>query len=140
MTPSACASVPTAGPGRLAGWCAFGLALVALACCLDTLGFDFVARDDDINLYFNPHLGPPGADSLAWMFTDLSHMRRYGTAGGRRFPLVPRNELPYFRGAELEAYTPVRIFTLRPYYFATNAPRETAGTIETAIVKFVRKP
>jgi len=61
-------------------------------------------------------------------------------AGGRRFPIVPRNELPHFLGAEMNAYTPARIFTVRPYYFATNAPRETAGTIETAIVKFVRKP
>lgn len=61
-------------------------------------------------------------------------------AGGRRFPIVPRNELPHFLGAEMNAYMPVHIFTVRPYYFATNAPRETAGTIETAIVKFVRKP
>lgn len=78
--------------------------------------------------------GPTPADTL---YLDCLVLPE---AGGQRFPIVPRNELPYFRGAELDAYTPVRIFTIRPYYFATNAPRETAGTIETAIVKFVRKP
>ncbi len=45
------------------------------------IGFDFVPWDDDINIYFNPHLGPPSAPSLEWMFTDLSYMRRYVPLG-----------------------------------------------------------
>lgn len=88
MTPPSCASVGTAGPRRLAGWCAFCLALVALWSCLDTLTFDFVARDDDINIYFNPHLGPPGTESFRWMFTDLSYMRRYVPLGWLSFSVV----------------------------------------------------
>lgn len=78
--------------------------------------------------------GPKPADTL---YLDCLVLPE---AGGRQFPIIPRNELPHFLGAEMKAYTPVRIFTVRPYYFATNAPRQTAGTIETAIVKFVRKP
>lgn len=72
----------------MAGWCAVCLALVALWSGLDTLAFDFVARDDDINIYFNPHLGPPGKDSVGWMFTDLSYMRRYVPLGWLSFAVV----------------------------------------------------
>jgi len=88
MTPRSCAFFRAPGSGRLAGWCAFCLGLVALWSCLDTLEFDFVARDDDINLYFNPYLGPPGMDSLSWMFTDLSYMRRYVPLGWLSFSAV----------------------------------------------------
>jgi tetratricopeptide (TPR) repeat protein len=43
--------------------------------------FAFVAWDDDINILFNPHLGPPGAATLKWMWTDGSYMRRYVPLG-----------------------------------------------------------
>src|SRR5688572_29844913 len=39
--------------------------------------FDFVAWDDELNILLNRHLGPPTAGNLAWMFTDVAHMRRY---------------------------------------------------------------
>jgi tetratricopeptide (TPR) repeat protein len=52
------------------------------------LAFDFVAFDDDINILFNPHLGPPGRTALEWMFTDGSYMRRYVPLGWLGFSLV----------------------------------------------------
>ena len=64
--------------------------LVAMACwnSREVLSFDFVGRDDDINLYFNPHLGPPSAQSLTWMFTDIAYMRRYVPLGWLGFASV----------------------------------------------------
>jgi hypothetical protein len=52
------------------------------------LTFDFVAFDDDINIVFNPHLGPPGREALEWMFSDSSYMRRYVPLGWLTFSLV----------------------------------------------------
>lgn len=43
--------------------------------------YAFVAFDDDVNIVFNSHLGPPGRDSLAWMWTDTGQMRRYVPLG-----------------------------------------------------------
>jgi Tfp pilus assembly protein PilF len=63
--------------GVMAGWNARAV-----------LTFDFVAFDDDINLLFNPHLGPPGREALEWMFSDSSYMRRYVPLGWLSFSLV----------------------------------------------------
>jgi tetratricopeptide (TPR) repeat protein len=71
--------------GRLTWLLAVLLATVALWNGRDVLAFDFVARDDDINIYFNPHLGPPSAASLGWMFTDVAYMRRYVPLGWLAF-------------------------------------------------------
>ncbi len=62
-----------------------------------------------------------------------------GRAGQARFAAIPRNELPFFTGPEMRAYVPEKTFEIRPYYFATNAPRQEAGAITTTIVKFTRK-
>ncbi len=51
-------------------------------------GFGFVAWDDDINILFNPHLGPPDLRSLEWMFTDATYMRRYVPLGWLGFSVV----------------------------------------------------
>lgn len=79
------ARLPEKGGRRLAWLCGMLLAVVALWNCREVLTFDFVARDDDINIYFNPHLGPPSAQSLAWMFSDVAYMRRYVPMGWLTF-------------------------------------------------------
>ena len=56
-----------------------------------------------------------------------------------RFAVVPRNELPYFLGPEMEHYVATKAYHITPYYFATNAPRQEAGVARTTIVKFVRR-
>jgi hypothetical protein len=74
--------------GRLA-WLV-GMLVVLLACwnVRTVVGFDFVAWDDDFNIYLNPHLGPPGAKSMAWMFEDFAYMRRYVPLGWLAFSSV----------------------------------------------------
>lgn len=65
--------------------------LVAVLACWparDVPAFEFVAMDDDINLIFNPHLGPPSGASLQWMFTDAAYMRRYIPLGWLSFAVV----------------------------------------------------
>ncbi len=64
------------------------LAVVASWNVRAVVGFDFVAMDDDINVYFNSHLGPPGAATLKWMFTDAVYMRRYIPLGWLNFSIV----------------------------------------------------
>jgi len=65
--------------------------LVAVLACgpaRDVPTFEFVAMDDDINLIFNPHLGPPSVERLQWMFTDATTMRRYIPLGWLSFSVV----------------------------------------------------
>jgi tetratricopeptide (TPR) repeat protein len=54
----------------------------------EVVDFDFVAWDDEYNILINPHLGPPNADNLGWMFTDTHYMRRYVPFGWLGFSLV----------------------------------------------------
>jgi protein O-mannosyl-transferase len=42
-----------------------------------TLSGDFVAFDDDLNIYLNPHLGVLNWDKLRWALTDSQYVRRY---------------------------------------------------------------
>ena len=75
--------------GRRLGWlCALLIVVVAIWNTRESLDYDFVARDDDINIYFNSHLGPPGAQSVRWMFTDVAYMRRYVPLGWLTFSSV----------------------------------------------------
>jgi protein O-mannosyl-transferase len=66
--------------GRHGIWVALALAIV-LAAVWATFGravaFDFVAWDDDRNIYLNPHIRTLGADSLRFMLTDASYVRIY---------------------------------------------------------------
>jgi hypothetical protein len=39
--------------------------------------FSFVAWDDDITIYWNLHIRKLDAESVTWMFTDSSYVRRY---------------------------------------------------------------
>lgn len=73
---------------RLAWLCAALLAVASFFLTRQTVGYDFVAMDDDINIYFNPHLGPPSRASVEWMFTDLTYMRRYVPLGWLAFSTV----------------------------------------------------
>lgn len=63
-------------------WLLAALVAVAAAWSVHPVAdFAFVAFDDDVNIIFNPHLGPPGSESLAWMWTDTAQMRRYVPLG-----------------------------------------------------------
>ncbi len=73
---------------RLAGLCALLVAVVACWQARDTVGFAFVEFDDSINIYLNPHLGPPSWDTLSWMFGDMAYMRRYVPLGWLGFSLA----------------------------------------------------
>lgn len=68
--------------------CGLLLALVVGWNARSVLGFDFVAMDDDINIYLNPHLGPPNAPTLQWLATDTAYMRRYVPLGWLSFSIV----------------------------------------------------
>jgi protein O-mannosyl-transferase len=52
-------------------------------------GFQFLPLvDDDVNIFFNPHLGAPDASRLAWMASDFSYVHRYMPLGWLGFSLV----------------------------------------------------
>lgn len=61
------------------------------------------------------------------------------TANGGWFSAIPRNELPYLSGPEMQPYVVARSFEIARFYIATNAPRQEAGRVKTTILKFVRK-
>jgi hypothetical protein len=44
--------------------------------------------DDDVNIFFNPHLGAPDVSRLAWMASDFSYVHRYMPLGWLGFSLV----------------------------------------------------
>src|SRR4051812_19563619 len=68
--------------------CGVLIALAAAWNCREVPGFDFLAWDDDINIVFNPHLGPPTTQNVAWMLTDASYMRRYVPVGWLGFSAI----------------------------------------------------
>ena len=62
---------------RFAVLCGILVALLACWNCRAVLGYQLLAWDDDINITFNPYLGPLNGARLHWMFTDADYMRRY---------------------------------------------------------------
>jgi hypothetical protein len=44
--------------------------------------------DDDVNIFYNPHLGAPDPSRLHWMATDFSYVHRYMPLGWLGFSLV----------------------------------------------------
>jgi hypothetical protein len=44
--------------------------------------------DDDVNIFYNPHLGAPDAARLRWMATDFSYVHRYMPLGWLGFSVV----------------------------------------------------
>jgi len=55
----------------------------------EVTGFGFLPLvDDDVNIFFNPHLGAPDASRLRWMATDFSYVHRYMPLGWLGFSLV----------------------------------------------------
>ena len=44
--------------------------------------------DDDVNMFYNPHLGAPDAERLRWMATDFSYVHRYMPLGWLGFSAV----------------------------------------------------
>jgi len=78
----------TAAGNRLA---LLWLALLCLAgfwTFRSALGFEFIAIDDSGNITLNPHMGPPSAWNLRWMFTDVDYVRRYIPLGWLGFSAV----------------------------------------------------
>jgi hypothetical protein len=67
-------------PNRLMQWgvlaLLFVLALLSYSHVLGG-GFLFLPWDDDINISANPHMTGLNAESIHWMFTDVSYVRRY---------------------------------------------------------------
>lgn len=53
-----------------------------------TSRFDFVAFDDDYNIFRNEHLGRLTWDRIVWMFTDAGYTRRYMPLGWFTFSSV----------------------------------------------------
>src|ERR1035437_6179156 len=53
------------------------LALIIFAVFSPVLRADFVAWDDDHDIYQNPHLKGLNVETLHWMFTDLRYVWRY---------------------------------------------------------------
>jgi hypothetical protein len=66
------------------------LILVAVAWTTREIpGFGYLPlADDDVNIFFNPHMGAPGASTLHWMASDLSYVHRYMPLGWLGFSLV----------------------------------------------------
>jgi len=67
---------------------AAAVAGVCIAVYSPTFGHDFVFFDDDINIYSNPHLGPPAWSRLKWMLTDAAYVRRYMPIGWLSYAVV----------------------------------------------------
>jgi hypothetical protein len=44
--------------------------------------------DDDVNIFYNPHMGAPDAARLHWMFSDFSYVHRYMPLGWLGFSLA----------------------------------------------------
>lgn len=66
------------------GYFAVAMAAVAVVCVAlfaGTTRSGFVFLDDDVNIYFNPHLGAPLFERLRWMFTDTTYVPRYMPLG-----------------------------------------------------------
>ncbi len=75
-------------PRRLAFLLGLLLAAAVLAVSVKALGFSLVAFDDDINVTFNPHLGPPTAGNLSWILGDVDYVRRYIPLGWLGFSVI----------------------------------------------------
>ncbi|HEX2854876.1 MAG TPA: tetratricopeptide repeat protein [Opitutaceae bacterium] len=66
-----------AAAGRLRPWGAAIAAVVVLIANQAVLRFDWLVFDDDINVFFNPHLGGLNGESVTWAFSNLDYVRRY---------------------------------------------------------------
>ncbi len=73
---------------RLALLCLGLICLAALWTFKSALGFEFIAMDDTGNITLNPHMGPPSAWNIRWMFTDVDYVRRYIPLGWLGFSAV----------------------------------------------------
>ncbi|MES2696731.1 MAG: tetratricopeptide repeat protein [Verrucomicrobiota bacterium] len=90
---------------------ALAVAVLAAWNVREVVDFDFVAFDDDINIYFNARLGPPNRETLAWMWTDTVQMRRY----------VPLGWLVFSVGYWFSGLSPEGYHTLGVVFHALNA-------------------
>ncbi|MBI5800707.1 MAG: tetratricopeptide repeat protein [Verrucomicrobia bacterium] len=71
-------SDPISSPtGRWTLGIALCVAILTLACFWPAVSADFVAWDDDINLYENARIQKLSGENLSWMFMDLEKAMRY---------------------------------------------------------------
>jgi hypothetical protein len=55
----------------------------------EVTGFGFLPLvDDDVNIFYNPHLGAPDAGRVRWMASDISYVHRYMPLGWLGFSVV----------------------------------------------------
>jgi hypothetical protein len=55
----------------------------------EVTGFGYLPLvDDDVNIFYNPHMGAPDAARLHWMATDFSYVHRYMPLGWLGFSLA----------------------------------------------------
>ena len=55
----------------------------------EVTGFGFLPLvDDDVNIFYNPHLGAPDAGRLRWMASDMGYVHRFMPLGWLGFSLV----------------------------------------------------
>lgn len=71
--------------GNSARWLPLLLGAVVWAVFSPAIGYDFAPLDDDVNVLFNPHLGPPNAERWHWAWTDTAYIRRYQPLGWLAF-------------------------------------------------------
>ena len=62
-------------------WLPLMLGALVLAVFSPSLEYEFAPLDDDVNVVYNPHHGPPGAAHSRWAFTDSTYIRRYQPLG-----------------------------------------------------------
>ena len=68
---------PKSSPSLILLLCTGCLLLGTGLLYLQTVGFDFVTFDDDLNIFANPLLGTPSWKDLGWMFAGQGYMLRY---------------------------------------------------------------
>jgi hypothetical protein len=81
--------VPASPPSRLLPWLLGALLALGCVAIYRHVGeFNFLAFDDDHNLYLNPHLGSLTPDRVQWAFSDWSYARRCLPLGWLGFSAV----------------------------------------------------
>jgi hypothetical protein len=96
----------------------------------EVVDFDFVAWDDEYNIVVNPHLGPPSASTIHWMFTDTQYMRRY----------IPFGWLGFSLAYGASGLSPVAYHTANLALHASNAFLLDVGFARQAIRASKRAP
>jgi len=71
--------------GNSARWLPLLLGAVVLAVFSPVIDYDFAPLDDDVNVLYNPHHGPPTSARWQWALSDTTYIRRYQPLGWMAF-------------------------------------------------------